>query len=365
MIHPSFFQHIEMEIFIRSIGNISPQSTSENNYFAESFVENEGEFLASIEANYKDFIDAMARRRMGRILRRSVTAAIICLQNAGIEKPDAIITGTGLGSIEDTENFLLSVLQNDEKMLNPTCFIQSTYNSISTQIAMSLGCHGYNCTYVHRAFSFESALMDAMMLMQEGLSENPLVGGTDEMTLRHHGITGNNHYWKKKHLKNSSLLNEISEGTLAGEGTAFFLLGNENHPSNLARIAGISTFYRPLDETAVLTEISAFLNEKSVKPEEIDLFLSGTNGDNRYDGIYRQVHKNLLNHSVFGYYKHLCGEYFTSTAFAAWLGSIILRNQKIPGHMIISGTKNTSPKNILIYNQYRNIEHSLILLSAV
>ncbi len=36
-------------------------------------------------------------------------------------------------------------------------------------------------TYVHRGLSFESALLDAMMKIEEG-SENILVGAIDEMT---------------------------------------------------------------------------------------------------------------------------------------------------------------------------------------
>lgn len=67
-------------------------------------------------------------------------------------------------------------------MLAPTAFIQSTFNTIGAQIASLSKNRCYNNTYAHRAFSFESALLDAILLLQEGEARNVLVGGIDEMT---------------------------------------------------------------------------------------------------------------------------------------------------------------------------------------
>ena len=83
--------------------------------------------------------------------------------------PDAVIAGTGLGCLEDTEKFLGSIYTLQEHLLNPTPFINSTHNTIAGAIALAIKCHGYNATYTHRGFSFESALLDALMLA----SENP------------------------------------------------------------------------------------------------------------------------------------------------------------------------------------------------
>ena len=52
--------------------------------------------------------------------------------------PDAIITGTGLGCLEDTEKFLTAMVTNKEEFLTPTSFIQSTHNTVSAQIALLL-----------------------------------------------------------------------------------------------------------------------------------------------------------------------------------------------------------------------------------
>ena len=358
-----FFQNTEMEVYIRSIGNISPQATQEPDYFAEHVRENEGSLLTCIEAEYRNYIDAMARRRMGRIIRRGIAAAKICLENTGVEKPDAIITGTGLGSIEDTESFLQAILDNNEVLLNPTSFIQSTYNSISTQIAISLGCHKYNSTYVHRAFSFESALLDAMMLINEGMAENALVGGTDEITEKHSIVTSRNHHWKKEEIKNTGLLASKTEGSLAGEGCTFFLVSNKPGAENFASIKDVQTFFKNGEKEFVAKKILNFLETNKLNPQDIDLFLTGMNGDLRFDHYYTSLHSELFPEAVLGAFKHLCGEYFTASAFALWLGANILKHQKIPLNVICSAEPKTNLNHILIYNHYQNNEHAMILLS--
>ena len=104
---------------------------------------------------------------MSRIVKMGVFAALSCLRNAEVEIPDAIIAGTGLGCLEDTEKFLGSMYTSEEKLLNPTPFIQSTHNTVAGAIALAIKCHGYNATYTHRGFSFESALIDALMQIHD------------------------------------------------------------------------------------------------------------------------------------------------------------------------------------------------------
>ena len=41
-----------MEVYIKGIGNISPQFTTDNNVFLNNVVNHESDFLASIEPNY-------------------------------------------------------------------------------------------------------------------------------------------------------------------------------------------------------------------------------------------------------------------------------------------------------------------------
>ena len=153
-------------MYIRGTGNISPQKTFGHLPFLTETVEYTGNRLPCIEPDYKEFIDAKQIRRMSRIIRIGVAAAMECLKEAGVKSPDAIVTGTAYGCLEDTGLFLTKMVEFREEFLTPTAFIQSTHNTIGAQIGLMLQCNNYNNTFVHRGFSFESALLDGMMLMK-------------------------------------------------------------------------------------------------------------------------------------------------------------------------------------------------------
>src|SRR5664279_1036825 len=192
-----------MEAYIDGRSAISPQNTFSGENSFENVREYENaHFMKCIEPQYNAFIDPMASRRMSRIMKMGMASALKCLDEAGIRIPDAVITGTGLGCIEDTEKFLGALLTNEEKLLNPTPFIQSTHNTIAASIAILLKCYGYNNTFSHRGFSFESALLDGLMLLDEGSVSNVLVGGVDELTANFFTITNRLGFWKKEPVCN-------------------------------------------------------------------------------------------------------------------------------------------------------------------
>ena len=74
-----------------------------------------------------------------------------------------------------------ALMDNREQMLNPTAFIQSTFNTVGAQLALPLKIHAYNVTYVHRGLSFESALIDGIISIAEG-KQHVLAGAMDEIT---------------------------------------------------------------------------------------------------------------------------------------------------------------------------------------
>lgn len=351
-----------MEVYINGIGNISPQKTTNPEVFLEEILEQTGNFFSIITPDYKEYIELMARRRMGRIIKAGVTAAKICLKDADLKMPGAIITGTGQGSVEDTEKFLSSILNNDEKLLNPANFMQSTYNTLSSQIAIQLDCHNYNNTYVHKAFSFESAIHDAMMLIAEKEADTVLAGGIDEITPSHYAITKRIGCWKEELINNLDLLKQNTPGTLPGEGATFFLLSATANEKTYARLQAIKTFYKPISLQAIEDHIRQFLQENDVQLADIDLVLLGLNGDNRFDDIYYEILNGYLTNLNYGYFKHLCGEYYTSTAFALWLASNIIKKQHLPSVVTLSAEEKKPIRNILIWNYHKNINHSLFLI---
>ena len=139
-------------------------------------------YLRSQDPDFKPFLNPMQARRMGLILKRAIAVSLTALKEAGIECPDAIFTGTGLGCMENTENFLTAMCRDGEEMLPPTYFMMSTHNTISSAVAILLRCRGHNCTYSQKDISFESALLDAFMQFQSRRISNALVGAHDETT---------------------------------------------------------------------------------------------------------------------------------------------------------------------------------------
>lgn len=168
-------------IYIRSAAQISVQKPLCEDWMADP-VQLSGEYLRSQDPDFKPFLSPMQARRMGLILKRAIAVSLTALKDAEIECPDAIFTGTGLGCMENTENFLSAMCRDGEEMLPPTYFMMSTHNTISSAVAILLRCHGYNCTYSQKDISFESALLDAFLQLQVGGISNALVGVHDETT---------------------------------------------------------------------------------------------------------------------------------------------------------------------------------------
>lgn len=261
------------------------------------------------EPDYKLLIpNAGIRRRMSRIIRMGVATGLQCLEDA-VSPVDAILTATGLGCLADTEKFMNTILDHHEELLTPTAFIQSTFNTIGAQIALLTGNHSYNNTYVHRAFSLESALLDAVLLLQEGEASSVLTGAIDEMTPALQSILNRLGVYRKYR---------------PGEGAAFFLLSGQPAGENSIKLRDMELFSGNFTEKEIHERMAAFLryNEaggaKVVLPED---------------------------------YKKYCGEYPTAMSFGLWYTSIRMRESDFP-------------RSVLLYNSFLN-NHSFLLIEGV
>lgn len=361
---PTFTKHTGMDIdlssskasaiFIRSAFALSPQ------WSFESLVQDprayKGDRLICVEPDYATYIDAKLIRRMSRLIKMGAYAAMECLAQAGETMPGAIITGTAYGCLEDTDHFLTRMVEFNETLLSPTAFIQSTHNTVGAQIALMLKCHQYNNTYVHRGSSFESALMDAWSLMEEGSAESVLLGGLDEIIEKSHAILKRFGLYKTT-ASSEQLLNSDSPGTMAGEGAAFFLLQKNASSNDLAKLVGFKSFYKYKGDMA--SAITEFLKAHQTNPEDIDLVMMGKNGDARYDGLYDKLSQSIFKDVPTINFKQYCGEYPTAGSFGLWLASQILASGHIPGLKV-----QNPPRKILMYNNYQQQYPALYLLSA-
>jgi 3-oxoacyl-(acyl-carrier-protein) synthase len=140
--------------------------------------------LTSVEelSEIRAYVKPLEARRMGKLMKASLLSSLKALSQAGVDCPDAIITATSLGCWENTEALLTQIETEGEVMLSPTNFMQSTHNTIGSNIAIRLGCHGYNITYTQCAQSLDWALRDARRLLASGRCKTVLVGCHDEST---------------------------------------------------------------------------------------------------------------------------------------------------------------------------------------
>ena len=249
------------------------------------------------EPDYKEWIpNATLRRRMSRMVRMGVATGLQCLGGQTGENAipvQAILTATGLGCLADTEKFLNTILDNDEQLLTPTAFIQSTFNTIGAQIALLTGNHSYNTTYVHRAFSLESALLDAALLLQEEEAQTVLVGAVDEMTPALQALL--ERFGRRQKIR-------------PGEGAAFFLLSGSPSADCRAELVAMEMFSGSCSEQEFSQRISTFLRK------------------------YGEEEAMVISPEA---YKSYCGEYPTAMSFALWYACNRMQEDGFPASVLL------------------------------
>ena len=350
------------KVYINGIGCISAQKTFDVVFLEEAELNESDTILPLRVPVYKDFISPVAIRRMAKGVKNGIVASTLAMKEANITTVDAIITGTGIGCIEDSEKFLKSILENNEEFLTPISFIQSTHNTVGAQIALGLQCKAYNLTYVNGSVSFESALLDAKLKMEEQEASNVLIGGIDEIgdyTTSLFKLAG---FIKKDDQSPYSVLNSTTKGAVSGEGATFFVLETEKKENTYAEILDIEILNK-LKVEELEAKAIAFLNTNSLEINDIDAIILGYNGDVGFDAYYKNISENAFADSPQVYYKHLCGEFNTASAFGLWVGSKIIKTQQIPEILKINTIEKSEYKTILLYNQYKGIDHSFTLIS--
>lgn len=318
----------------------------------ESSVNNK---LLAIEPKY-DGIPAGILRRMGKAVRLGVGTALPIIKNN--PTIDGIIIGTANGGMEDCIKFLNQIIDYEEGMLTPGNFVQSTSNAIAAQAGLMSTNKGYNITHVHRGLAFENSLLDAKMLLKENYEGQYIVGGVDEISTYNYNIEYLEGWYKKESSFNTDLYNTNSEGSFAGEGAAMFLVNN-NYNNASAFIQDVHSIHTN-DITVVENTLSNFLQKNKISPGDIDLLISGENGDSRLLQYYKRM-ENIFNASGVVRYKHLTGEFPTSSAIALWLAC---NASNLPLQMFKKNKNSSNPKTILIYNNYKGVQHGFILASA-
>lgn len=349
-------------MYISGLGNISPQHSYQKHLFLEEARFFPGNRLTCTEPDYKNYIGPVQIRRMGRIVKMGISAAKIALDDAGVAVPDAIIVGTGLGCLEDTEKFLRVMLDDAEQTAAPTPFISSTHNSVAGAIALQLKCLGYNYTYVHKGFSFISCLYDAALQMRLGHAGHVLVGGIDEMTDTKYLNNSLVDYWNTQTPDTASVFSHPAPGNLAGEGSAFFVLSDQKTENTYARIIGFKQVFAEAPED-LAKAFDDLLTEHGLKGERFVL-LEGKCANSSETVFYETVERTAGEKAVTCTFKHLCGTYHTSDSFGMWTAANIVKRGIVPQALLPSTPAPHPTGIVVVYDCMGPDEHVFQILSA-
>lgn len=329
-----------------SVKILSAKQISIQNPLSEEWMENPlsytEDYVRAVDPDFRQFISAGDARRMGKLLKRALATSLSALQEGGIENPDAIITGTGFGSIENTELFLDALVREGEQLLKPTQFMQSTHNTASSLIGIHTKCHGYNSTYSQKGFSFDSALYDAWMQFRIGRIASALVGSHDEMSPVFSGFVR-----KAGHVK---------EGEICSEAAVSVLLA-DNGDAAYCSLEGVKLFDTPSQDTLmqVLADMTA---------GGIDAVMTGMSGNAENDSWYGFLDAMLPGVPQLRY-KPLFGVNFSSSAIGFYASACCLKKGSVPAVLTASGKAIDCRKGILVVNVVEGRHYSLALLKPV
>jgi 3-oxoacyl-(acyl-carrier-protein) synthase len=346
-------------MYITDLYSISPQKTFDDSLFEGEVKGFFGSKYAAIEPNYSELIPRGLLRRMGKAVRIGIGAGMpLIKKNTDI---DGIIIGTASGGLDDCIKFLNQIVEYDEGTLTPTNFVSSTPNSISGHLALMSKNTGYNNTHMGMGLAFESSILDAFLLFEEGEVSKLLIGNVEETSEHNHNIDTFAGHFKDVEIASTDLLNSNSKGSVRGEGAAMFVVSKHNENA-ICELVDVHQFTYP-KEKGIEKRALEFLKKNNLSPTDIDGLVLGFSGDNRYDFWYTDLMQSFPEANVYTY-KNLIGEYPTASGFATWLGTQILNGKTIPNEAIYKNT-NRTPNNILIYNNYLGAQHGFILLEKV
>ncbi len=334
---------------------ISPQHTYPDVDLEQVVASNENKLLV-IEPKYEN-IPLNILRRMGKAVRLGVGAANILLKDQPMV--DGIIIGTANGGMEDCIKFLNQIIDYNEGTLTPTNFVQSTTNAVAAQIALATANKGYNITHIHRGLAFENALLDAMMLVKENPDNTYLVSGLDEISGYNFNLERLSGLYKNEITSNLHLFESTTEGTIAGEGVAMFMV-NDKKENAVAKVKALK-FFHATDTDEVDERLKDFIKNNVASDEQIDLFLTGENGDSRTQHFYDHC-ETIVKDIAVARFKQLTGEYATVSAFALWLCCYMITMQRVPHTILKSSLQSKQINTILIYNNFKGVQHSFILV---
>jgi len=324
-------------------------------------------------AEARELLGAMKIRRLGRLQVMSLLAAKKAMFSAEGGEETGVYVGTGLGSLGETAAFLENMIQQAENFPKPANFINSVHNAAGSSLALEFSLKGENITVAHREISFDAALWHALAGLRQGRVKRAVVCGADELNYYHMQAGAAKGLWKTEGCPFKPLSPGNSRGTFPGEGAAVCVLAagvaaGSSAPRVKVLAAKFGRYRR--DSRVYISPAEAgdflarLLASSGVRASEVDLLLSGADGDSVLDGAYLGAGAELerlaggaVSH---GTYKQLCGDYRAASGFGFVTAALLLRDGIAPDGLFTGGQRipDGPVKTILLYSVSRSGVHS-------
>ncbi len=271
------------------------------------------------EPDYSQWLNPMQLRRMTKCVRLAIGAS---QRSWNIDKkPDSIHIGAALGMISDTLVFLKKLADQDEEMLTPTAFIQSTHNTPSGQIALLMDAHGHNMTFTHKGHSFENAVLDAQLLLNAKNEIESLLGSVDELTQESYDL--------------KEMFGIYNEHVPAGEGSSFFRISNFKKAESIAYLSHFH-FFKESNVLGIVNHLKTYFKKHDLKIKATDYIFLGVTETEHSKKIYQLLQSTFYPNSETQNFKSTFGEFPTCSSIGISLCLSKITNQKSDNTWLIN-----------------------------
>ena len=379
---------IGKEPFWSSLENFSSQIKH-----IKSFENQKDLFAAEVSSFHpEEIIGKEKLRNIDRISKMALCAAKLALEDADYsisetnEESIGVVLGTAYGSVFSRASFFQDALKNGFGYADPGLFPNTVINSITSRINIRFGIKGFSSTISNGMTSSPDALGYAVMQIQNGNVEAVLVGGVEELNpIIHEDLR------RVKFLAEVSSEKQNSEypfsakrsGAYLGEGAVFFLL--ESLQTALKRkspIYGVIGGYGSaterksinrydLQSSGLIKAIKEALEKSKLKPEKIDLIVSGANSGIKSDFAeyiaIKSIIKNASNNNIPVITpKGIFGETLGASGVFQLASGLLIINKKVVPKTINAQEKDKRFSDLFLpaENLYKQCGNALILISS-
>ncbi len=259
-------------------------------------------------------------RRMSGPSKLAVAAARMAIEEAGLTRANdewenaGVFLATTFGPADFTERLFRTISTDGPEAASPMLFTESVANAPTAQIAIHCRARGSNVTVTQREAGPLIAVAHAATEVAEGRVSRALAGSVEEMTPLVHALLdrfGALARGGPDRIEQARPFDRRRDGFLAGEGATVWVLERESAVRarggrGLARVRGGARAFDPSASRvgwgqgaeSLSVGLVGLLSRLCLKPESVDLIVSGASGARGGDRLEARVLKRVFGPGV-------------------------------------------------------------------